>query len=38
VSADVFCRAFVGKSFANSVEEAKYAFFSDDLPQEDAIR
>eukprot|EP00878_Enallax_costatus_P004991 GHUV01005250.1.p1 GENE.GHUV01005250.1~~GHUV01005250.1.p1 ORF type:complete len:303 (+),score=88.88 GHUV01005250.1:117-1025(+) len=30
--------AFVGKSFANSVEEAKYTFFSDDLPQADAVR
>uniref|UniRef100_A0A383W958 AB hydrolase-1 domain-containing protein n=1 Tax=Tetradesmus obliquus TaxID=3088 RepID=A0A383W958_TETOB len=29
--------AFVGKSFANSVDDAKYAFFSDDLPQEDAV-
>lgn len=31
-------RAFVGRSFANSVDEAKYAFFSDDLPQQDAER
>lgn len=31
-------RAFVGRSFAKSVDEAKYAFFSDDLPQEDAVR
>lgn len=34
----VFCRAFVGRSFAKSVDEAKYSFFSDDLPQEDAIK
>jgi hypothetical protein len=32
------CRAFVGRSFAKSVDEAKYAFFSDDLPQEDAVK
>jgi hypothetical protein len=31
-------RAFVGRSFAKSVDEAKYAFFSDDLPQEDAVK
>eukprot|EP00775_Hariotina_reticulata_P013096 gene13096-13223_t len=30
--------AFVSKTFANSVEEAKYAFFSDDLPQVEAVR
>jgi hypothetical protein len=30
--------AFVGKSFARSVEEAQFAFFSDDLPPEDAAR
>lgn len=28
----------MGKSFASSVDEAKYTFFSDDLPQADAIR
>jgi hypothetical protein len=32
------CRAFVGRSFAKSVDEAKYTFFSDDLPEEDAIK
>jgi hypothetical protein len=31
-------RAFVGRSFARSVDEAKYAFFSDDLPQAEAAR
>ncbi|KAF8063781.1 RWDD3 [Scenedesmus sp. PABB004] len=30
--------AFVGKSFAKSVDEAVYAFFSDDLPPADAAR
>jgi hypothetical protein len=34
----VCCRAFVGRSFVKSVDEAKYAFFSDDLPEADAIK
>jgi hypothetical protein len=31
-------RAFVGKSFARSLEEARFAFFSEDLPRGDLIR
>lgn len=31
-------RAFVGKSFARSLDEARFTFFSEDLPKGDLIR
>ena len=31
-------RAFVGKSFARSLDEARFTFFSPDLPKGDLIR